>query len=182
MRSLLVLCLVLGGCKSKESDAPAPKPAPAKPADPPSVPETTKLQPGTTASGIDLSKVGGQLKKEATNRPAGVITSDQVFDALDQAGVTTSRRQQILAVAAGAAYCADARTEKGPVVVICEYTSAGEAEQNLKLIEKRFPMADAIRKLHGATMLTVVGPKTPATDKILSTFAALEPRTARSGS
>ena len=177
MRSLLVLCLVLGACKSKETEAPAPKPA-----EPPSVPESTRLQPGTTASGIDLSRLGGQLKKEAMNRPSGVITTEHGFVALDKAGVTTSRRQQILALSAGAAYCADARTENGPVVVVCEYTSAGEAEQNLKLIEKRFPMANAIRKLHAATMLTVVGPKTPATDKIVSTFAALEPRTASSGS
>jgi hypothetical protein len=178
MRSLLVLCLVVGACKSKETDAPA-----SKPAEPPSVPESTKLQPGTTASGIDLSKLGGQLKKEAENRPKGVITSEQVFDALDKAGVTTSRRQQILALSAGAAYCADARTDKGPAVVVCEYTSAAEAEQNLKLIEQRFAMgANAVRKLHGATMLTVVGPKSDTTDKILSTFAALEPRTASSGS
>lgn len=179
MRSLLVLCLVFGGCKSKDTEPSAA----AKPAEPPSVPETTKLQPGTTASGIDLSKLGGQLKREAENRPKGVISTEQVFDALDRAGVTTSSRQQILALSAGAAYCADARTQNGPAVVVCEYTSAADAEQKLKLIEQRFARAtNAIRKLHGATMLTVVGPKTDATDKIIATFAALEPRTASSGS
>src|SRR5262245_20280155 len=157
MRPLLVLSLAsaLVACKSKEET-----PSAAKPAEPPSVPETTRLQPGTTASGIDLSRLGGQLKKESENRPKNVITAEQVFDAIDKTDHKTTRRKQILALSAGASYCADARTEGGPIVVVCEYTSAQEAEQNTKLIEQKYGDAmgpNAIRKIRGSTVLTVVG-------------------------
>src|SRR5262249_44289112 len=99
MRPLLVLSLVSAvvACKSKEE-------TPSKPAEPAMVPETTTVKPGTTASGIDLSKLGGQLKKEAENRPKGVITVEQVFDAIDKPEHKTTRRKQILALTAGASY------------------------------------------------------------------------------
>ena len=183
MRPLLVLSLAsaLVACKSKEET-----PMAAKPAEPPSVPETTKLQPGTTASGIDMSKLGGQLKKEAENRPKGVITVEQVFESLGKVDLKVERTKQIVALTAAASYCANGRVDN-IVVVVCEYPTAAEAETGLQAMVKKWgTMApNALRKLNGATMLTVVTGNPADADrvsKIVSTFAALSPRSNSSGS
>src|SRR5262245_7228241 len=180
MRSLLVLSLALVACKSKE-ETPA-----ANSVEPPSVPETTRLQPGTTASGIDMSKLGGQLKKEAESRPKGVITVEQVWDALGKIDFKVERTKQVVALTAAASYCANGRINN-IVVVVCEYPTAGEAQTGLQAVEKKWgTMApNAVRKLNGATMLTVVTGNPADADrvsKIVSTFAALSPHSTSSGS
>ena len=182
MRSLLVLCLVFGGCKSKDTDAPA-----AKPAEPPSVPETTPLPPGSTASGINLAKLAGQLKKESESRPKGVISVEQVWDALDKADIKVDRKKQILGLPVAAAYCADARTADKIVVIVCEYPTARDAEAGERMTADKYRAMNpnAIRRVNGGTVLTIVAggnpAQTPHIDKIVATFSALTARSQSSG-
>jgi hypothetical protein len=184
MRSLLVLSFVsaLVGCKSKEADAPAPKPA-----EPPMVPETTPLRPGSTASGIDLSKLAGQLKKESETRPKGIISVEQVWEALDKVDIKVERKKQILGLPVAASYCADARTSDKIVVIVCEYRSAREAEEGKRMTEDKYRAMNpnAIRRVNGGTVLTIVAGGNPAQtahiDKIVETFSALSAREQSSG-
>jgi hypothetical protein len=176
MRPLLVIAIyALVACKAKEEAPPTPKPA-----EPTMVPENVPPPPpGTTASGIDLSKLGGQLKYEAAHRPHSGITVEQVFAALAQHGIEVERQKQLLGKTVAAGYCADARTPDGLVVVICEYDSASSAEEKTKLVEKRFAVVtpNATRKINGATVLTVVhspGATGGRIDQIISIFAALQ--------
>ncbi len=177
MRPLLVLCLVFGACKSKDTEQP---PA-AKPAEPPSVPETTKLQPGTTASGLDLSKLAGELQKESQSRPKGVISVEQVWDALDKVDIKVERKKQILGLPVAASYCADARTTDKIVVIVCEYPTARDAEQGKQMTEDKYRAMNpnAIRRVNGGTVLTIVAGGNAAQsahiDKIVATFSALAP-------
>lgn len=151
------------------------------------VPENTPMPPpGTTASGIDLSKLGGLLKYEAEHRPGGTITAEQVFAALAQHDIKVERQKQLLGKTVAASYCANARTQESLVVVVCEYGSATSAEESTKLVEKRYaPVTpNATRKINGATVLTVVhapGATGGQIDQIIATFTALHAPT-RSGS
>jgi hypothetical protein len=177
MRPLIVipLCALLA-CKGKQEAPPS-----AKPAEPAMVPETTEMPaPGTTASGINLAGLNGELKKEAEHRPKSVVTVEQVLDALEKQGFKAEQKQQLLALSGAASYCADARVGGGVIVVICEYESPEHATRGRQAIEKRYAAGskDTIRKINGATMLTVVSPdpaQAKRVDQIVSTFAALSP-------
>jgi len=177
MRPLIVISLcALMACKGKEEAPPA-----AKPAEPAMVPETTEMPaPGTTASGINLSKLSGQLKSESSSRPNIPITVEKVWAALDGAGVPVDRKKQILGLTVAANYCADARTADKIVVVVCEYPDPKSAEEAKKRTEEKFGKMspNAIRRVNGATVLTIVSggnvTQSPNIDKIVSTFTALK--------
>ena len=176
MRPLIAISLcALMACKGKDEAPPA-----AKSAEPAMVPETTEMPaPGTTASGINLSGLGDQLKKEAASRPHSGITVEQAFEALDKAGIATSPRKQLLGMAINARYCANTHLQHGLAVVVCEYTDDKTAESSTKIVEQRFGAAtsNVIRKVRGSTMIAVMGVdrKTNGSDvdKILATFSTL---------
>ena len=178
MRSLIVISLcALMACKGKDEAPPA-----AKPAEPAMVPETTEMPaPGTTASGINLAGLTGELKKEAEHRPKGAVTVEQVFDALEKQGIKPEQKQQLVALSGAASYCADARVGGGVIVVVCEYENPEHAMRGKEAIEKRYNKAvskDTIRKINGATMITVVSAdpaQSNRVDQIVSTFSALTP-------
>lgn len=179
MRLLVIaMCAVTFGataCKSRSNEE--AKPTAATQAEPATVPETTAMPaPGTTASGINISGLGDQLKKEATHRPASGVTSEQLFDALDKAGLKTTDRKQVLGMTVNASYCANSRVDK-LTVVVCEYPDVAVAQSSTKIIEKRFAAAAPTftRSIHGPTVLTVIhgGNTSSVVDRIISTFTAL---------
>ena len=183
MRGALLFSIALlaggAGCGKKADDA---KPASgsavaeAKPTDPGGVPVTEEpLTPGSTASGIDLSKLGEKLQYQKDHRGVGPST-DKVFEALDKAGYKAERRKQVLGDAALANYCENIRTV-GLVIVVCEYSSEKEAQAGKAIVEKNWKdLNDKVERIvRGASVITVIhgGNKTADFPKIVATINAV---------
>lgn len=180
MRTSLFLFVVVAavGCKKSEDAAPASGSAMAapKPADPPPSPVAEEpMAPGSTASGIDISRLGPKLEYEKTHRGAGPST-DKVFEALQKAGYAMEERKQILAATANASYCENARVA-GLVVVVCEYGSEKDATAGKASVDKKWAALNPNleRVVHGASVITIVhgGNKTADVPKILAAVNAV---------
>lgn len=172
--------VVAVGCKKSEDAAPASGSAMAAPSTQPAVPPPSPvaeepLAPGSTASGIDISKLGPRLEFEKTHRGAGP-TTDKVFDALQKAGYTMEERKQVLASTANASYCENARVA-GLVVVVCEYGSEKAAVAGKADIDKKWATLSPSleRVVHGASVITIVhgGNRTADVPKILAAVNAV---------
>jgi hypothetical protein len=149
MRTFL-LCLLIACSSSK------PTPAPSQP---------KTLQPAT-----NVSALAARLQYEAANRPAGAISAERVFDALDAAGMSLAQRMQYAGVVMHASYCAGARGSDGLVVAICEYPTHDAALAGKQLMDREFPLATARREVRGSTVMTAIGDRR---DRALETFATL---------
>ena len=183
MRCVLAVSIVfaLFAC-SKKSDAPQPAPAAA------SEPGTASGSAPAAASGgeakvvepsTDVRGLVGALENEAANRPATGIKVEQVFDALDKAGLTITRRKQHLGKTVHASYCAGGRIQDGMPVNVCEYADAKQANESLAFINMQYGKAvpNAKRVLKGSTIFTIV-PADPEkqrdlVDRATSTFMSL---------
>ncbi len=185
MRIALFLALTTTalGC-SKRSDEPKPAPTATgvevsgsnAAADPPSANINDQpMDPGTTASGINLNGLNDMLKSERDHRGAGPST-DALFGAIEKASYTLERRKQLLAKAAGASFCEDARIAD-LIILICEFSSDKTAEAGKVLADKNWTKAatNVTRVLKGATLISIVhgGNRTADVDKILAAINAV---------
>ncbi len=136
----------------------------AKPAPPPGSTQKT-LEPAT-----NVSSLAARLSYEAVHRPAGAITAERVFDALDAAGMSLAQRTQYAGIVMQASYCAGGKSRDGLVVAICEYPTHDAALAGKQLMDREFPLATARREVRGSTVMTAIGDRR---DRALETFATL---------
>lgn len=138
--------------------------SPAKPAPAPQ-PRQKTLEPAT-----NVSSLAARLQYEAAHRPAGAITAERVFAALDAAGQPLAQRTQYAGIVMRASYCAGGRGSDGLVVAVCEYPTHDAALAGKQLMDREFPLATARREVRGSTVMTAIGDRR---DRALDTFATL---------
>jgi hypothetical protein len=149
-----------GGTAASASAATAASAKPVQSVDP------SQPQPGDTLPGI--------LVREAANRPKIKPNADDVYAALEKAGVTVPKRQQALGSTYHASYCSDGYTADGLVAVqVCEYTDETAGKAGYEYSKAAFPnMSSRTVWGHKATTLTVIvqkaGPAADALEKKLS--------------
>jgi hypothetical protein len=144
------------------------KPAPAtEPAAPPPI----SAQPTPVR---DVRALVGKLGLEADHRPKAGVTAEQLFDALDGAGVKLTSRTQYVGEIMKAAFCAGGRTTEGLVVAMCEYGSDREAAAGLAYMNSTFSFAAATRQAHHAAVMTVVNPSHAHDDLVARAFTTFQ--------
>jgi hypothetical protein len=154
-----VLALAISGCKKDES---ASKDAGHQPVTSPNLP------------------LGEKLTFEAQHRPAGAVTADQVYAALDQQGIAITEKQQHVAAPFLAQYCLGAHGPAGIALSVCEFSSeeaavAGKKESETAL--SSVPNRTLAQK--GKTVITVREPQPPTDEskalreRIVAAFMAL---------
>jgi len=123
----------------------------------------------------DLRNLGGQMSFELQHRPSIGPTAEQVFAALDKAGIKLTGVTQYLGSTMKAAYCAGGRSATGVVVAVCEYQTADAAKAGLEWMKTRFKglAPDANRHLRRGTVLTLNGTAV-APETISAGFAAFD--------
>ena len=127
-RFLSLALVILAACKSDPKREPAP-PAPAASASTLAAPGTPQPVPSTPAQLMDIPQ---RFAFEATHRPAGTITAEQVFTSFGEQGLVLTEVKQHLAKPFGASYCKGAKAEKEQQAFsVCEYETAAEAEAGI---------------------------------------------------
>ncbi len=138
LAAILVLAGSPLGCVKK----PPPEEQPAVPS--PSAPVNSAplaAGPNSASPPFDPAAVGGlklTLDRESASRPTGTPKAEQVFAALEKAGVKVDGIRQQLGATHGANYCSGGATAAGLGVNVCEYADAEAAtagrERSLKLL------------------------------------------------
>jgi hypothetical protein len=148
----------------------------------PSAKAATRAEARTPAKTVEpstnLSGIAARLGYEATHRPATGPSSDRVLDALEAAGIKLAERRQFLGIAMKASYCAGGTTSDGVAISVCEYATAEAAQAGKAFADRQYAAMspNAIRAIHGASLLTVVHPqeRSPAlAERALHTFTTL---------
>ena len=139
-------------CQSDKPAAPAPAPAPA--AQP--KPVAGSAEPGRQAAGGRYGQVMQHLADEKSNRPGQKPTADDVFAALQAAGVAVRDRKQVVGATVKARYCESAKAD-GLALSVCEYGSPAEAQAGVKFVLETFAalQRDRVTTVHGATTLAI---------------------------
>ncbi len=160
----IALSLVLAAC-SRPTPLPEPAAAPA----PLSTPVATQPTPVR-----DVRALVGKLGFEADHRPKAGVTAEQLFDALDGAGVKLTSRTQYVGEIMKAAFCAGGRTSEGLVVAMCEYGNDREAAAGLAYMNSTFSFATATRQAHKAAVMTVVNQSHAHDDLVARAFTTFQ--------
>jgi len=156
MTRLVALAIVLVAC-----DHPTPAPPP---------PPSTEIAPSQDVRGLV-----GTLQHEAAHRPKAGVMAEQLFDALDTAGIKLASRTQYVGATMQAAFCAGGRSGE-LVIAMCEYASDHDADAGLAFMNARFGMPTATRRAHRGAVMTVVhqpGADIAAVDRAFATFQSL---------
>jgi hypothetical protein len=122
----------------------------------------------------DVRALVGKLGVEADHRPKAGVTAEQLFDALDGAGVKLTSRTQYVGEIMKAKFCAGGRTLEGLVVAMCEYGSDREAAAGLAYMNSTFAFAAATRQVHRAAVMTVVNQSHAHDDLVARAFTTFE--------
>ena len=148
----LFACVACASCKR---EAPEPAVSRATPAVPPASKQTQALEPSS-----DVSPIVQRLAWEAENRPKRGVTVEQVFEALDRAGIAVTGTRQYLGVTVQASYCAGGVAADGVAISVCEYPTAKAADASRRFMEQRFAaMTSRTRRVvHGQALLTIAQP------------------------
>ncbi len=167
MRHLLPL-LALAAC-SRHHDPKPPPPAP------PAAAPITQGVPGSQDL-APLQQLGARLSDEKSHRPVA-HAADRLFAALGAQGITLSSHHQVLAATAAASYCDLGVTGDAIAIAVCEYDSAAAAAKGKQLLEQRYSklVPDAVRTLHGSTLVTVANASShpELRDRVIHTFLTL---------
>jgi hypothetical protein len=161
------------GCSKKHDElTPGTGPTASQPAPAVSAPPGPSDVPGET--------LYGRLQREAQNRPSIKPNADDVFAALDKAGVGVPQRKQSLGSTYHAAYCTGGYTSNMALAVnVCEYANVAAAQAGADYAKTVLPnMTNRFVSTNKSTILMIVDqnqdPKTPPLRaKITSTYAGL---------
>jgi hypothetical protein len=161
-RWIATLALVIG-CSEARAAAVAELAEPAAP---------------SPVSGLPLAQ---RLANEASARPERAVRPAQLLEALQQQGITITRKQQVLASPVEASYCELALTDTGLALSLCEFSDADAAERGLARSMTSFDAMIPGRTLdtRANALLTVTKPASPDAERqrelARSTFAGLQP-------
>ena len=124
-----------------------------------------------------LANVGQRMGLEATERPHVKVTTEHVFAALKNRGVTFASQHQVLATTAAASYCSLGVTTESIAIAVCEYPTAKAAEAGRQLLDSHYRslVPDAERVINGTTLVTVANASAhrDVRDRVLETFKSL---------
>jgi hypothetical protein len=164
------------GC-SKKNDAPAPAASASAAA------SSAAVVDGGTSSMSDPvpgEGLGGRFAREAKSRPGLKPSSDDIFAALETAGVSLPKKTQSMGSTYKAAYCAGGYSADTLVAItICEYANEAEATAGRDFSLSLFPnMASRTVVAHktNTMQLIIQKPGAPADaekKKAVDTFNAL---------
>ena len=115
---------------------------------------SSPLRPGETLMGL--------IGREAASRPNVKPDADDVFAAIDKAGVTMGDRKQSVGATYKAAYCTGGYTKDGALAVsVCEYATAADATAGHDYAKTMFPNLNT-REVwtHKTNTLTVIQQQT----------------------
>jgi hypothetical protein len=155
----LVLVLVSAACKndSPSSGFASPTAAAGDPASPPAA--TPPVAPGTGSAGSGpVERIFQQMAKEKESRPGIRPTVEEVYAAIDTAGIKFDETKQVVAMSAGARYCVTASNKDGLIVVVCEYSSPEQAEQLKQVLIQKYQRVAPTRTftIKGSTSVQIV--------------------------
>lgn len=147
------------------------------------VPAPSAITPYTPPSATPDSylALGERFAKEASSRPTGIVTADQVIDAWKAAGVTLREQRQHLGTPFHASYCVGAKLGKDVHTSLCEYKTEAVAREGVEISGKAINIPNRKVYRNGQTMLVVrVGDPSVAEDaalaaKLADTFKAQKP-------
>ncbi len=102
--------------------------------------------------------LGGRFAREAKNRPGLKPSSDDVFAALETAGVSLPAKKQSMGATYKAAYCAGGYSADSLVAItVCEYTNEAEANAGRDYSISLFPqMTNRTVVAHKTNTLQVI--------------------------
>lgn len=92
---------------------------------------------GTAADAGRATDVVQQLEREAKARATGTPTPEQIFDALDGAGLRVTSRKQVVAMTMGASYCLGGIIEGHARVLACEFPDEREVQHGANVARNR---------------------------------------------
>ncbi len=176
----MIACLVSGlalvGCSKHKDSAPAPEAKPAA-AGPAVAIQPMPVEPKVAqAMGTDVSGMINELGVERDHRPKAGLLVEQLFDALDNAGIVVAQRTQYFGHVIQASFCAGGITPNELGISMCEYTDQKTAEAGLAMMNKSFGFAGVTRQVHKAAVISVVDTKNKQPElvkKTIDTFLAL---------
>jgi hypothetical protein len=178
MATLTVALLAVSSCGRE----PRPRTAPqsASPSASKDLASTGAEHTPAAEAPAPLPGVFDRLAAEATSRPSGTVTVEDIVAALAAAGDPAEHQQQVLASPLGARYCAVLETRSGQVLSVCEFESPAAARAGLDLSRSRFDRLIPGRRfeLNGGTLLTVAPRGDSSADRSAAArqlFAALSP-------
>lgn len=160
-RTLLPLSLlaVLAGCSKAEQPAPAPAASAsaaeptAKNADVPTVDAGGNAAPLPPTAMMSIPQ---RFQSEATNRPTGVPTVEDVLGAFEKEGAKIREKAQHLGAPFLAKYCVGAQTGEDIHMSVCEYADATIAAKGLHESQTAFgTVANRTLYQNGGTTLTI---------------------------
>jgi hypothetical protein len=144
-----VLFLALGACH--DDDASSDPPAQKKMPEPPRA-----AAPVAGSSPTAGSPVLAELDHEASNRPTGTPTVEQIMAAIESAGIKLEPKKQVLATVVKAHYCVLTKSTTGLSMSICEFDEDAQARVGLKQSETQFKaIPNRVLEVNGKTLLTM---------------------------
>lgn len=168
----------LAGCAKTKSEPAAEKPAATSAVASVTAPApapATSAPPNSAASGAGAAgpigravvTIQDKLDVEKDGRPKDTPSAEQVFAAVEQAGVALTDKKQHVGAVYGAAYCVGAKSG-GVAYSACEYESAEAAKAGRDTSIKAFQTGNREVYTNKKTTLTVLqpSPKTPASEAI----------------
>jgi len=175
--TLAVALLALSGCAREERSRTASQSAPRASSAP------TSGTAGPSSKAARPRDIAGQLANEASTRPSGTVTVEDMVAALEKAGDPPVHEQQVLASPVDARYCALLETRSGLVLSLCEFESPAAARSGLATSRSRFDRLIPGRRfaLNRSTLMTVTPRQGGEADSDPSgsareLFAALSPQ------
>ncbi|HEY6853726.1 MAG TPA: hypothetical protein VI139_05735 [Gemmatimonadales bacterium] len=156
--AVAVLVGALVGCRHKPEQA-----APVEPAD--SSAPIPEPPPGAGLAGVNLP-LSQLLGSERLSRPTGTPRTEQVFAALEVAGLALTGRTQVLGRTIGASFCEIAHTSVGVVFSVCEFKDGPSAEAGREYSSRAFGKAlpDRVLLINKKTLLTITPARAPAAE------------------
>lgn len=142
---------MIGGCSRPQAATTVEAPqAQAQPPEPP-------IGSPAAAAAQLIPVILSQLREEASHRPGGTPTVEEVLRALNDGGVPCFPGRQSLAVLTKADYCWHTRTKDDAIAFsICEYTSTSAVERSQHISLTEFPsIGERTFLVQGNTMMTI---------------------------
>lgn len=132
------------------------------------VADTSALPPLAVDPALARMPIAARLAREAASRPAHAVRAEAVFSALSGERVSIVRTRQVLGATLGAAYCANALSQEGLALSVCEFADARAAEGGLTrshvLFDRLMPGRLLVR--NGLTVLTLSAPDSPSSQQL----------------
>lgn len=171
---LALLFAGLVGCAKSKSEPAAEKPGTSSAAS--AVAPATSAPPQPAASGAAaggpigraIVTIQDKLDVEKDGRPKDTPSAEQVFAAVEKAGVALTDKKQHVGSVYGASYCVGAKSG-GVAYSACEYESADAAKAGRETSMKAFQTGNREVYTNKKTTLTVLqpSPKTPASEAVV---------------